>query len=148
MANLDDGVRTLQRRTCAAGAALLVLAFGTGLLLGLVMTNKLHADVHEIVAAHLNAVLGSLWLIALAYTLPMLRFGPIGMKRLVGATAVAAYMNWLVTTVKAFLHVTGVDVTGDATNDIVFATLGVFVVVPSFVAAIAWTYGLWGSRRD
>lgn len=146
MAN-DDGVRTLQRKTAAAGAALLVLAFATGVLLGLVMTNKVGADVHEIVAAHLNAVLGSLWLIALAYTLPMLRFGQVGMKRLVRVTVVPAYMNWLITTVKAFLHVTGVDVTGDHANDVVFATLGVFVVVPSFVAAIAWTYGLWGPRR-
>lgn len=143
----DDGVHTLQRKTAAAGAALLVLAFGTGILLGLAMTNKVSADVHEIVAAHLNAVLGCLWLIALAYTLPMLRFGQVGMKRLVSTTVVAAYMNWLITTVKAFLHVTGVDVTGDHTNDVVFAMLGVFVVVPSLVAAIGWTYGLCGPRR-
>lgn len=147
MAN-DDAIRTLQRQTAAAGAALLVLAFGTGVLLGAVMTNKLDADVHEIVAAHLNAVLGCLWLIAVAYTLPMLRFGEAGAKRLVLATAVPSYMNWLVTTIKGFLHVSGVDVTGDRANDVVFAALGVFVVVPSFAAAIAWTYGLLGRRRD
>jgi hydroxylaminobenzene mutase len=143
----DDAIRTLQRQTAAAGAALLVLAFATGVLLGAVMTHKVSADVHEIVAAHLNAVLGSLWLFALAYTLPMLRFGELGTRRLVLATAVPAYMNWLVTTIKAFLHVSGVDVTGDRVNDAVFATLGVFVVGPSFGAAIAWTYGLLGPRR-
>ena len=146
MAN-DDVIATLQRKTAAAGAALLVLAFGTGLLLGAAMTHKIDADVHEIVAAHLNAVLGSLWLFALAYTLPMLRFGQAGTRRLVLVTAVPAYMNWLVTTIKAFFHVTGVDVTGVPANDLVFATLGMFVVAPSFVAAIAWTYGLLGPRR-
>jgi hypothetical protein len=143
----DDAIPRLQRKTAAAGAALLVASFGTGVLLGAAMTNKIDADVHQIVAAHLNAVLGSLWLVALAYTLPMLRFGEAGTKRLVLATVVPAYMNWLVTTIKSFLHVTGVDVTGDRWNDAVFATLGVFVVVPSFAAAIAWTWGLLGPRR-
>ena len=141
MANDDEG-RGLQRRTAAAGAALLVVAFATGGLLAAAMTNKLDADVPEIVAAHLNAILGCLWLVALAVTLPLVGFGPAGKRRLVLATVLPAYANWLVTTVKAFLHVRGVDLTGDHANDAVFAVLNVFVVLPSFAAAIAWTYGL------
>jgi hydroxylaminobenzene mutase len=142
----DDVVRGLQRKTAAAGAGLLVLAFATGVLLAQAMTKKIDADVHEIVAAHLNAVLGCLWIIALAYTLPMLRYGAVGRRRLVYATVLPAYANWLVTAVKSFFHVTGVGLTGDAANDVVFVTLGVLVVAPSFVSAIAWTYGLTGPR--
>ena len=141
MANDDEG-RALQRGTAAAGAGLLVLAFATGGLLAAAMTKRIDADVPEIVAAHLNAILGCLWLVALAVTLPLVRFGPCGKRRLVLATVVPAYANWLVTTVKAFLHVTGGDLTGDHTNDAVFAVLNVFVVLPSLGAAIAWTYGL------
>jgi hypothetical protein len=142
MAN-DDDVAALQRKTAAAGVGLLVIAFATGGLLAAAMTNKVDADVHSIVAAHLNAFLGFLWLIALAYTLPMLRFSIAGKHRLVLLTALPAYANWLVTAVKAFFHVAGVGVTGDEANDVVFAALNGLVVLPSFAAAIAWLYGLF-----
>lgn len=145
MAN-DDVVRALQRKTAAAGAALLVIAFATGGLLAAAMTNRIDADVHSVVAAHLNAVFGCLWLCALAFTLPMLRFSPAGTRRLVLVTALPAYANWLVTTIKAFFHVAGVDVTGDHANDAVFAALNALVVLPSLAAAIGWTYGLLGPR--
>lgn len=132
----------LQRKTAAAAAVLLVLAFATGVLLGMAMTGKVDADSHEIVAAHLNAILGCLWIAALAFTLPMLAFGEAGRRRLVYATVVPAYANWLVTTVKAFVHVAGVEPTGNHANDAIFATLTALVVVPSFGAAIAWAWGL------
>ncbi len=138
----DDDMRALQRRTAGLGAGLLVIAFATGGLLAAAMTKRVDADVHEIVAAHENAILGALWLIALALTLPLVPFGAVGRRRLVWATVVPAYANWLITTVKAFFHVTGVDLTGDRANDVVFAALDALVVLPSFVAAIAWTYGL------
>jgi hypothetical protein len=137
-------VNALQRRTAAAGAALLVLAYATGVLAASAMTHGVDADGRELVAAHLVATLGCLWLIALSLTLPMTRFGEIGRRRLVWLTAVPAYANWLVTVVKSFFHVLGVGLTGDRANDTVFATLGALVVIPSFVAAIAWAYGLFG----
>lgn len=134
----------LQRKTAAAGAALLVIAFATGGILAAALTKKVDADAHEVAAAHLNAIFGCLWLVALAATLPMLRFGDRGRARLALCTAIPAYMNWLVTVVKAFFHVAGVDLTGDGTNDAIFAVLNVTVVLPAFVAAIAWTIGLAG----
>lgn len=142
----DDAVRALQRKTAAAGAALLVIAFATGLLLAAAMTNQVDADEHAVVAAHLNALFGCLWLCALALTLPMLRYSAGPTRRLVVVTALAAYANWGVTVVKSFLHVAGIAVTGDRANDAVFAALSALVVIPSFVAAIAWTYGLLGPR--
>ncbi len=109
---------------------------------------KVDADVHTIVAAHLNAVLGSLWIGALAFTLPMLRYGDTGKRRLVIATVVPAYGNWLITTIKAFFYVAGVEPTGDHANDAVFGALSVFVVAPAFAASIGWAYGLLGTRSD
>lgn len=136
----------LQRRAAAAAAALQVIAFATGGLLAAAMTNKVRADVHEVVAAHLNALFGTLWILALAYTLPMLRFGDRGKRRLVIATVIPAYANWAVTAVKSFLFVKGVEPTGDGANDAVFGVLTALVVIPSFVSAGAWTYGLLGPR--
>lgn len=141
-------VDRLQRRTAAAGAVLLVIAFSTGILLAQAQSKKIDADVPEVVAAHLNALLGCLWLVALAATLPWLRFGEIGRKRIVSITALAAYANWLVTIVKSFLHVPGVDLDGRRSNDAVFVALTVLVVIPSFVASIAWVYGLLGARSN
>ncbi len=142
----DDGVRTLQREAAAAGAALLVISFATGGLLAAAMTRSVDADVHAIAAAHLNAIFGCLWLVALAATIPWLRFAPAGRRRLVFVTALAAYANWGITVIKAFLHVAGVGLTGDRANDLVFAALGAAVVIPSFVAAVGWLYGLVGPR--
>jgi hypothetical protein len=138
----------LQRKTAAAGAILLVIAFSTGILLGAAMNHTIDADPTEIKSAHLNAIFGCLWLVALACTLPMLRFGDVGRKRLVLITAIPAYANWLVTTVKSFFHVAGVAPDHDRANDAIFAALGVLVVLPSFIAAVAWAYGLLGSRSN
>lgn len=142
----DDGVRALQRKTAAAGAALLVIAFATGGLLASAETKAVDADVRAISAAHLNAIFGCLWLVALAATLPWLRFARAGSGRLVLVTALAAYANWGITVIKAFVHVSGVAWTGDHANDVVFVALGAAVVVPSFAAALGWLYGLVGPR--
>jgi hydroxylaminobenzene mutase len=144
----EPGVRALQRKTAAAAVLLLIAAFSTGILLGAAMSGKLDADVHEIVAAHLNAFLGCLWILALAFTLPMLRYGAAGRRRLVYLTVLPAYANWIVTTLKSFMHVAGVAPDHDHANDAVFAALGIFVVLPSFAAAIAWAYGLFGARSN
>jgi (hydroxyamino)benzene mutase len=138
-------MQALQRRAARLGVLLLILGFATGGLLAMAMTGKTDADVHAISASHLNALFGCFWLCALAFTLPLLRFGAVGTRRLVDVTIVAAYGNWLVTLVKAFLHVAGVGWTADGTNDAVFVALNVLVVVPSFVGSGAWLYGLGGS---
>jgi hypothetical protein len=139
-------VAALQRRTAAAGAVLLVLGFLTGVLLAQAMTHHIDADLHQILAAHFIAVLGCLWLVALALTLPMLRYGEVGRRRVVLVTAIPAYGNWGVTAVKSFFHVSGVGLNGDHANDVVFGALSALVVIPSFVAALAWAYGLLGAR--
>lgn len=137
-------MQNLQRKAAFLGAVLLVIAFATGGLLAAAMTGKTPADAHIVLAAHLNAILGCFWLVALGLTLPLTRFTEKGASRLVVLTAVPAYANWLVTLVKAYLHVSGVAATGQGSNDAVFGLLNVFVVLPSFAAAIGWAWGLAG----
>jgi len=105
------------------------------------MVGKIHADAHAMLASHLNALLGAFLMLGVAWTLPMLRYGPKGQMRLAWAFVVATWANWLITAIKAFLFVSGVDKTGEPKNDAVFGALMVLVILPSLAAAIAWAVG-------
>ena len=95
------------------------------------MTGKVPADPHMALAAHLNALMGTFFLLGVAWTLPMLRYGAVGQQRLAWLVIVANFANWSVTCVKAWLHVSGVDFIGQAANDAIFITLTVTVVLPA-----------------
>jgi hydroxylaminobenzene mutase len=140
----------LQRMTALAGALLLLIGLLTGGLLAMAMTGKVMATVHDVRAAHLNAILGCFWICAYAATIPMLGYGARGARRLALLTIIPNYGNWLITAVKSFLHVAGVGLDGDAKNDAVFGALNAVVVVPSLIAAAAWVYGLYirGPRAE
>src|SRR5690349_3022293 len=138
----------VQRQAAFLGAVLLIISFATGGLLAMAMTGKVSADAHGILSAHLNALFGCFWLCAVAFTLPLTRFGETGAKRLVWLTAAPAYGNWIITVVEAFLHVLGVGLNDNASNNGVFAALNVFVVLPSFASAVVWAYGLAKKRAD
>jgi hydroxylaminobenzene mutase len=139
---VDDSLR---HRTAASGATLFAVGMFTGLWSGIALTGKVKVAIpHLALAAHLNALFGGLWLIALAFTLPMLSYGEKGKKRLIALTLIPAYGNWLVTLVASFLGVTGLDYTGDHANDAIAVLLHTIVVLPSLAATVAWA---WGFKR-
>ena len=127
-------------------AILMAIGLATGLFVSTAMTGKVNADPHAALASHLNALLGCFWMIGVAYSMPMLRYGEVGLKRLVWLTTIPNFSNWIVTAIKAFLKVSGVDYIGEGKNDFIFGLLTAFVVIPSFVAAGAWVYGFFGKR--
>jgi hydroxylaminobenzene mutase len=135
------------RLLARAAAWLFLLGLFTGVYVSAAMTGKVPADPHAALASHLDAILGALLLLGVAVTLPLLRYGPTGQRRLAWTFIGANTANWLVTAVKAWVHVAGVDMTGDPANDRVFAALTAFVVVPSLVGAVAWLYGLGAPKR-
>lgn len=142
-------MRDLQvQRLVFRAAVLLTLGLATGVLVSAAMTGKIPADPHAMLSSHLNALLGAFWMIAVAWTLPMTRFGAVGRERLVLGVTVANYANWLVTAVKSFLKVSGVDFIGEPKNDVIFGLLTLLVVLPSFAVAGAWAWGLSGSGGD
>ncbi len=134
----------LQRRTAFAAAMLMVFSLLTGIFVSAAMTGKVNADPHSALASHLNALLGSLWIMAVCVTIPWLRYSIVGCRRLVVLLIVANTSNWLVTALKAFWHVAGVDKTGETQNDTIFGLLTALVVLPSLAAAVGWAYGLLG----
>ena len=124
------------------------IGLATGGFVSAAMTGKVNADPGAALASHLNALLGCFWMVAVAYSMPMLRYGEAGMKRLVWVVTIPNFANWFVTAIKAFLKVPGVDFIGEGKNDFIFGLLSVFVVVPSMTAAGAWIYGFFGKRSS
>ncbi len=124
-----------------AAAWLMLLGLLTGGYVSSAMTGKVPADPNMALAAHMNALMGTFFLLGVAWTLPMLRYGPVGQQRLAWLVIVANFANWAVTGVKAWLRVTGVDFIGEPANDAIFLTLTATVVLPSLAAAGAWLYG-------
>ena len=144
------GTERLQHRVAQVGAWLFAVGLLTGLWAGVVLTGTIVVPIPRLaLAAHLNGLLGGLWLIAVAATLERMRYGLAGRRRLAALTALAAWANWLITLIASGLGVRGLAYTGDARNDAIAVLLQLFVVVPSLLAACAWAYGFGGSgRRD
>jgi hydroxylaminobenzene mutase len=138
---------TLRRRLAWSGAWLFAVGMVTGLWAAAVLTGKVTVPIPRLaLAAHLNGLLGGLWLIAVASTLDMLRYGPTGRVRLAWVVTVPAWANWLITLIASVLGVTGLEYTHDAANNAIAALLHSLVVLPSLVGAAAWAWGLGGRR--
>jgi hydroxylaminobenzene mutase len=138
----------MQKTLGRAAAWLFLLALLTGGLVPGAMNGTLPFEGHTILASHLSGLMGCFLLLGVAWTLPLLRYGPDGQRRLGWAFIVANYGNWAITAAKARLHVSGLGWTGNAANDAVFLLLTVIVVIPSLGAAIAWISGFYGPSRE
>lgn len=128
-------------------AILMAIGLLTGTFVSAAMTGKVDADPGAALASHLNALLGCFWMVAVAWSMPMLRYSEAGLARLAWATTVPNYANWAVTVLKAFLKVKGIDFVSEGKNDLVFGLLTLLVVIPSFAAAGAWVYGFFGAKK-
>ena len=138
----DVGLERSQAWLRFLAAVLFAIGIVTGPLVALAMTDAIPADGGSMLAAHLNALLGAFWLLAVAWTLPHVRVGERGRQALVGSCVLANYANWVVTVLKAFLGVRGLAYTGAGGNDLVATLLLLLVVLPSLVCAGLWAFGL------
>jgi (hydroxyamino)benzene mutase len=141
-----EDTQSIQRSLARAGALLLLLGLLTGFYISAAMGQRIAVDVHSAVASHLNALLGAFWMFAAAWSMPMMRYGLAGQRRLAIGIAVPNFANWAITAVKAALHVGGVDITQEPANNAVLAALTLFVVLPSLAAAVAWLAGFQKTR--
>ncbi len=133
----------LRRRLARLGAWLFVIGLITGLWAAAVLTEQVKVPIPRLaLAAHLNGLLGGLWLIAVASTLDLLRYGERGLRRLAWLVSIAAWSNWLITLVASVLGVRGLEYTNDPANNAVAALLQAFVVLPSLLGAGAWAVGM------
>jgi hypothetical protein len=95
----------------------------------------------------LNALLGGIFVLGVGWSMPFVHLSVVGKKRIAVLFIGSNFANWIITAVKALLHVSGVDPSGNAANVGVFVALTLFVVLPSFAATVGWIVGLFRSAR-
>ncbi|HEY0404892.1 MAG TPA: hypothetical protein VGC89_04150 [Pyrinomonadaceae bacterium] len=135
----------IRRRLAAAGATLFAVGMATGIWSAAALTNKVHVGMPRLaLVAHLNALLGGLWLVAVAWTFDFLCYDAKGLRRLALVVALAAWSNWLVTLVASFFGVNGLEYTGQRANDVVAFLLQTLVVIPTLIGSGLWA---WGFRK-
>ncbi len=132
--------RTLARSAAWLGLLSMLLGFS------LAFADRYGLDRHELLAAHRNALLGVFWLVAVAWSMPMLRYGPAGQGRLALALVVANWFNCLIPFGRAFTEVDGRTFSGEPLNDAFFLALTFTVHLPALVGSIGWIDGFRGQR--
>jgi hydroxylaminobenzene mutase len=141
---MDD---SLARRLARSGAWLFFIGMLTGLWSAAVLTGKVAVDKPRLaLAAHLNGILGGLWLFAVAWSLQFLFYDERGKARLATLVQIPAWSNWLITLVASFLGKSGLEYTQDPQNNVIAALLQILVVVPTLIGAGLWAWGFRARR--
>jgi hydroxylaminobenzene mutase len=130
-----------QRLLGLAAACLMLTALLTGFYAAAALTGKIHVDGHNALAAHLTALMGTFLLGTVGWSMPMLKYGEIGKRRLALVLIVSSFAAWGVTAIKAAFFIEGIDVQGKLANDVVFGVLQVLVVLPMLAASVVWILG-------
>jgi hydroxylaminobenzene mutase len=132
----------IRRRLAASGAILFAIGMLTGIWSAAAITGKVTVGMPRLaLAAHLNGLLGGLWLVAVAWTFEFLSYDVKGLRRLALAVAIPAWANWLVTLVASFFGVNGLEYTASRANNVVAFLLQTLVVIPTLVGAGLWAWG-------
>ncbi|HKP46481.1 MAG TPA: hypothetical protein VJT50_07765 [Pyrinomonadaceae bacterium] len=139
----------VQKKLAAAGALLFAVGMLTGLWSAAALTGKVKVGIPRLaLIAHINALLGGLWLLGVAWTFNFLRYREKGRRRLAVGVALPAWANWFVTLIASFLGVTGLEYNGDRNNNVIAFLLQALVVVPTLVACAFWVWGFKGQASS
>ncbi|PYS92083.1 MAG: hypothetical protein DMF64_09830 [Acidobacteria bacterium] len=137
----------IRKRLSFMGALLFLIGMATGIWSAVAITQKFGIGEPKLaLAAHLNALLGGLWLIVAAWSFQFLHYSVRGLRRLSAALAAPAWANWLITLIASFLGVNGLDYTGHRANDIIAFLLQTLVVLPTLVVCGFWVWGFKEKR--
>jgi hydroxylaminobenzene mutase len=135
----------LRRSLSQWGAVLFFVGILTGLWSAACLTGTAKVPIpHLALAAHLNGLLGGLWMIAVAFTFDYLHYELRGLRWLSLSVGLACWANWAVTAVASLLGVTGLAYTSDMANNAIAFLLQISVVIPGLVGSGLWA---WGFRR-
>jgi hydroxylaminobenzene mutase len=144
-------------RLFKAGALLFLIGLVTGAYAGFALAGRIHLPEpgpRLALTAHMNALLGGLWLVAVGATEPRLALGAAGRKVLAATLLCATWSNWWVTVLASTLGVRGIDFSFlrpegalDPKNDVVATLLHALVVIPALVAATTWVVGLFREKQ-
>jgi (hydroxyamino)benzene mutase len=135
----------IRKRLAFAGALLFFVGMLTGLWSAAALSGTVVVPLPRVaLIAHLNALLGGLWLLGVAYSFEFLHYSDRGLRRLAIGVGIPAWSNWLVTLFASFLGVTGLTYTGNRANDVIAFLLQALVVIPTLISCSFW---VWGFRE-
>lgn len=130
------------RLLAASGAILIGASLLVGAVAGLAMTDKIDADGHTLLAAHVAGLMGAFMIFGLGWSLPMVNLSASAKTRLAWCVIVPNYANLTLTFVKGFLRVHALDFGPTGADSAIFVALNILVVLPALAAVGAWTWGL------
>jgi hypothetical protein len=144
----------LQRTLMARASKLFLLGLITGMWAAVILSRghaiglDLAPPRHERLAlvAHLAAIFGAFWLLAIAFTIEHTRYDERGKRRLAGLVTVVAFGDWAVRLLSSILDARGIDFGGPAANRLIAILNQLLVVLPALVAGYLWAAGLHRSR--
>jgi hydroxylaminobenzene mutase len=140
-------VQEIRIKLAKNGAWLFFIGIVTGLWTAAVLTHKVQVAKPQLaLAAHLNGVIGGLWLIGVAWTLEFLKYDEKRLNQLAMLMLVPAWANWAVTTVASVLGVSGLEYTRDLNNNVIAALLQALVVLPTLAGSAMWAWGFSKKR--
>jgi len=141
-------MQDIQRRLSFWGALLFTVGLFTGLWTAAALTGGVTLKIpHLALATHLNGLFGGLWMLAVAFTFPFLKFDRGQLIKLSVLVGVACWANWGLTFYASWLGENGLSSGGSRANDILGVALKLFVVAPSLVGGVYWMMGFCGKPR-
>jgi hydroxylaminobenzene mutase len=132
-----------QKKLIQLGALLITLGMFTGLWAGAALSELIIVPIpRQALAAHLTAIMGGLWIVALALSFPFLSYNEKQKSFLCWSILCASYGNWAITLLASFWGVRGLLPNNDIYNNVIALLLNIGVVIPSLFGGIYWIRGL------
>ncbi len=114
----------------------------TGLWSAAALTGSVTLKIPRLaLAAHLNGLIGGLWIIAVALSFNFLGYQEKQLKRLALLVALPSWANWILTLIASFIGENGLTYKGDRANDSLAFGLQALVVAPSLIGSLYWVRG-------
>ena len=140
----DSDKVAIERLLIKSAALLLLFGLLTGFYLSAIAMKLVSADFGMALAAHLNALLGSFWILGVSYSLRHCHLSPVLLKRMSVLIIIANYANWIFTAIKAYLNVSAISwVEGHLSNNLILVSLTLFVVIPALTGTLLWVFALF-----
>ena len=116
----------------------------TGIWAGLTLSGVVHVNLPRLaLGAHLNGLMGGLWMLAVSYSFEFLKYSDRQLRRLVFWVVVPSWGNWAITLVASALGVNGLLLNSSVANNGVTVLLQSVVVIPALIAAVYWVRGFY-----
>ena len=127
-----------------SGALLFGVGLFTGIWAGLTLSGVVHVNLPRLaLGAHLNGLMGGLWMLAVSYSFEFLKYSDQQLRRLVFWVVVPSWGNWAITLAASALGVSGLLLNSSVANNGVTVLLQSVVVIPALIAAFYWVRGFY-----